>query len=126
MPQECSLPVKTDTVMVNKFISLNSVSRVLGVSLSQLTILNPAYTQAIINGSPDAPKVLVIPQYAKDKYSAMYDKLNTDLGYTDPHSFDFTSRSADQVIEKRIPLHRRVRKSEYMASLRSITNIMKG
>jgi membrane-bound lytic murein transglycosylase D len=122
LPQECSIPVKTDTVMVNKYISLNSVSRVLGVSLSQLIILNPSYTQAIVNGSPEAPKVLVIPQYAKEKYSAMYDKLNADLGFADPHSFDFTLRDNDQNIEKRIPVHHRKRKFEMMASLGSLSD----
>ncbi|HWD90574.1 MAG TPA: lytic transglycosylase domain-containing protein [Mucilaginibacter sp.] len=126
LPQESSLPVKTDTVLVNKFISLNSVSRVLGVNLPQLMVLNPAYTQGIINGSPDEPKVLVIPQYAKDKYSAMYDKLNTDLGYADPRAFDFTSRNADQVIEKRIPVHHRIRKFESMVSLKKATKSIKG
>ena len=126
LPQESGMVMKTDTVMVNKFISLSSVSRVLGVSLSQLTILNPSYTQGIVNGSADAPKILVIPQYAKEKYSAMYDKLNTDLGSADPHSFDFTSRNADQVIEKRIPVHRRVRRSENMAYLRRPADTNKG
>jgi membrane-bound lytic murein transglycosylase D len=126
LPQECSIPVKTDTVMVNKYISLNSVSRVLGVSLSQLIILNPSYTQAIINGSPESPKILVIPQYAKQKYSAMYDKLNTDLGSADPRAFDFSLRNDDQAVEKRIPVHHRKRKFETIVSASRRSPVNKG
>jgi len=125
LPQECNIVMKTDTVMVDKFISLSSVSRVLGVSLSQLTILNPSYTQAIINGSPASPKVLVIPQYAKEKYSAMYNQLNTDLGSADFQPFDISAKSYESV-EKRIPVHHKVRKFENLASARKNSRINKG
>ena len=80
-PQGCNISMKTDTVLVNKFISLNSVSKVLGIELAQLTILNPSYKMLIVNGSVNAPKRLVIPQAAKDKYTALYDALNADLSY---------------------------------------------
>jgi membrane-bound lytic murein transglycosylase D len=125
LPQECNMVMKTDTVTVDKFISLSSVSRVLGVSLSQLTILNPSYTQAIINGSPASPKVLVIPQYAKEKYTAMYNQLNTDLGSADFQSFDISARKYES-IEKRIPVHHKVRKFENLAWARKISRINKG
>jgi membrane-bound lytic murein transglycosylase D len=82
VPQSCNLSaMKTDTVLVNKFISLNSVARVLNISLAQLTQLNPSYKVMIINGSPEAPKTLVIPQSAKEKYSTLYNSINADLGY---------------------------------------------
>ena len=82
VPQTCNLTtIKTDTVLVNKFISLNSVARVLNISLAQLTQLNPSYKVMVINGSPSAPKTLVIPQSAKEKYSTLYNSINADLGY---------------------------------------------
>lgn len=81
VPQSCNLTMKTDTVLVNKYISLNSVARVLNISLSQLTVLNPSYKMMIVNGSPAAPKTLVIPQSAKEKYSTLYNSINADLGY---------------------------------------------
>ncbi|MBS1523518.1 MAG: lytic transglycosylase domain-containing protein [Bacteroidetes bacterium] len=82
VPQSCNLSaMKTDTVLVNKFVSLNSVARVLNISLAQLTQLNPSYKVMIINGSPSAPKTLVIPQSAKEKYSTLYNSINADLGY---------------------------------------------
>ena len=83
VPQSCNISMKTDTVLVNKYISLNSVSKVLKISLSQLTILNPSYKMMIVNGSPAAPKTLVLPRDAKERYGAMYDALNADLGYNE-------------------------------------------
>ncbi len=79
--QGCNLSMKTDTVLVNKYISLNSVSKVLGINLAQLTMLNPSYKTMIVNGSPAAPKRMVIPQASKEKYSALYDALNADMTY---------------------------------------------
>ncbi|WP_426669137.1 transglycosylase SLT domain-containing protein [Mucilaginibacter sp. McL0603] len=79
--QGCNMSMKTDTVLVNKYVSLNSVSKVLGINLSQLTILNPSYKMMIINGSPASPKRMVIPQASKEKYSALYDALNADMTY---------------------------------------------
>jgi membrane-bound lytic murein transglycosylase D len=79
--QSCSMSMKTDTVLVSKYISLNSVSKVLGINLAQLTMLNPSYKMMIVNGSPAAPKRMVIPQASKQKYSALYDALNADMTY---------------------------------------------
>jgi membrane-bound lytic murein transglycosylase D len=79
--QSCSMSMKTDTVLVSKYISLNSVSKVLGINLAQLTMLNPSYKMMIVNGSPAAPKRMVIPQASKEKYSALYDALNADMTY---------------------------------------------
>ena len=75
--------MKTDTVLVSKYVSMNSVSRVLGIDLSQLTILNPSYKMMMVNGSRLHRKGLVIPQAAKGKYSALYDALNADMTYND-------------------------------------------
>jgi membrane-bound lytic murein transglycosylase D len=72
-------------VLVSKYISLNSVSKVLGIDLSQLTILNPSYKMLIVNGSAAAPKRLVIPQAAKEKYGALYNTLNADMSYNAVH-----------------------------------------
>lgn len=84
VPQGCNIAMKTDTVLVNKYISLNSVSKVLSIDMPQLTILNPSYKRLIINGSIAAPKRLVIPQASKEKYGALYDALNADMTYNAP------------------------------------------
>jgi membrane-bound lytic murein transglycosylase D len=113
-PQECSFSTKTDTVSVDKFVSLNSVAHVLQIDLAQLSILNPAYVRMIINGSPEAPKRLVIPQSAKDRYSALYNSINCDLGATDIQ-FGLSSYDKLQHIEKRVPVHHKPRKFETLA-----------
>jgi membrane-bound lytic murein transglycosylase D len=76
IPQACSFALKTDTVLVNKYISLSTVSQVLDIELKELTILNPAYKRMIINGTNSAPRRLVIPLIDKEKYAALYNALN--------------------------------------------------
>ena len=110
VPQSCNLSVmKTDTVLVSKFISLNSVARVLNISLAQLTQLNPSYKVMIINGSPSAPKTLVIPQSAKEKYTTLYNSINADLGYI---QFDrnILQYSADKAAETELNSYYRSKK----------------
>lgn len=110
VPQSCNLSVmKTDTVLVSKFISLNSVARVLNISLAQLAQLNPSYKVMIINGSPSAPKTLVIPQSAKEKYTTLYNSINADLGYM---QFDrnILQYSADKAAETELNSYYRSKK----------------
>ncbi|MDF2431574.1 MAG: rane-bound lytic murein transglycosylase, partial [Mucilaginibacter sp.] len=71
--QPCDFAIKTDTVLVNKYISLSTVSQVLNIDVKRLAILNPAYKRQIVNGTAKAPRRLVIPQIEKNKYSALYD-----------------------------------------------------
>jgi len=82
-PQGCTLAMNTDTVSVSKLVSLQSVSRVLHIDLAQLTVLNPSYKMLLVNGSVAAPKRLILPQAAKEKYTALYDALNADMTYND-------------------------------------------
>src|SRR3984957_3520622 len=77
IPQSCDMVLKTDTVLVNKYVSLNSVAQALNIDPRELSILNPAYKRQIINGTAQAPRRLVVPQVGKDKYAALYDVLNT-------------------------------------------------
>src|SRR6185312_4023644 len=78
VPQPCDFLVKTDTVLVNKYVSLGSIAHALDMDLKELTILNPAYKRMVINGTSQAPRRLVIPQIEKTKYSALYEALNNN------------------------------------------------
>ncbi|MBS7566061.1 transglycosylase SLT domain-containing protein [Mucilaginibacter sp. Bleaf8] len=78
MPQACNMKLKTDTVLVNKFVSINNIARVLDIDANELALLNPAYTKRIVNGTPSAPRRMVIPQLEKAQYSTLYDALNSD------------------------------------------------
>lgn len=76
IPQSCTVTLNTDTVLVNKFVSLNNVARVLSLDANQLALLNPSYTKRIINGTTKAPRRIVIPQLGKEKYGLLYAALN--------------------------------------------------
>jgi membrane-bound lytic murein transglycosylase D len=81
VPQTCNFLVKTDTVSVDKFVSINSVAHCLNIDAAKLAILNPAYSQQIIHATKDAPRILIIPEDAKEKYTTLYASLNSDLTY---------------------------------------------
>ena len=114
-PQNCALTMNTDTVQVDKMISLNSVARVLSLDINLLSILNPSYPRMLVNGSTAAPKIMVIPAEAKAKFVASYILLNSELANIDYRSI----YNGQQVlpVEKRIPLHHRKRKFEYLAAI---------
>ena len=77
VPQACSISLKTDTVMVNKYVSLSIVARALNVDIRGLAALNPAYKLQIVNGTNAAPRRLIIPQVDRNRFSALYDVLNS-------------------------------------------------
>lgn len=76
--QPWSIYSRTDTVLVNRFVSLSNVSKAIGVDIQQLTTLNPAYKRQIVNGTPTAPRRLVIPATAHENFAALYSALNDD------------------------------------------------
>ena len=50
-PMTTTLPVKTDTVMVNRDVHLQQVAGVLGMEIDQLRAINPQYRHDIVNGT---------------------------------------------------------------------------
>lgn len=50
-PVETSLPLATDTVMVNKILQFNQVSDMLSLDIEQLRVLNPQYKRDIVPGN---------------------------------------------------------------------------
>lgn len=77
VPEECDFSTITDTVLVNKFVSLNNLSKALEIDPSEMAILNPSYKKRIVNGTAEKPKRIVIPKtvYADfaNVYAALYD-----------------------------------------------------
>ena len=49
-PMVTELPIKTDTVVVNKDVHLEQISQVLNINLEHLRNLNPQYRRDIVNG----------------------------------------------------------------------------
>jgi membrane-bound lytic murein transglycosylase D len=118
-PQACNFSIKTDTVLVNKFVSLQGISKVLDVDVKELALLNPAYKRQIINGSEKMPRRLIIPQTAKENYSALYEALNGP-GFSVPEpKVQFASYSDDDKPEKEKPAatRHRIRRGETLGDI---------
>ncbi|MVN92381.1 lytic transglycosylase domain-containing protein [Mucilaginibacter aquatilis] len=79
VPQACNITMNTDTVMVNKFISLSNIAKALSIDVNQLSLLNPSYTKRVINGTTKAPRRIVIPQIGKEQYPQLYAALNGEV-----------------------------------------------
>lgn len=71
---ETSLPLATDTVMVNNTIHLQQVSDVLGADIGQLKALNPQYKRDIIPGS-STPSVLKLTAAHAYAFVTMEDSI---------------------------------------------------
>ncbi|WP_448700741.1 LysM peptidoglycan-binding domain-containing protein [Mucilaginibacter sp. AW1-3] len=123
MPRTCDMPVKTDTVLVNKFVSLANISKVLNMDTRQITALNPQYKMQIVNGTDAAPKRLVIPQINKASFALLYDALNDPNITSD--QFQPVRASINETPAKRklqestpeIPTSHRVKRGETLASI---------
>lgn len=76
IPQSCEFAMKMDTIMVDKHISLSSICTTLNMDIKLLYGLNPIYRTYIVNGTPAAPRKVIIPQVPNNKYAALYDALN--------------------------------------------------
>jgi membrane-bound lytic murein transglycosylase D len=95
--QPCSFSLNIDTVVVDRQISLNNISNILGVDAKLLSLLNPAYRMQVINASAHSTRRLIIPQTDTRKYAALYDALNNSSG-----TANSTSTSSQKTY---VPLH---------------------
>jgi len=75
VPQTSDLAIATDTVVVNKFVSLSRVSQALGMTLKDLCVLNPSYRQQLVNGTPAVPRKIIIPQVNEERRSILNDAI---------------------------------------------------
>lgn len=62
-PMETTLPVKTDTVMVNRDVHFEQIAAVLGIDTDQLKELNPQYRRSIVNGSTKTAAIRLPASY---------------------------------------------------------------
>ena len=115
IPQPYAHSLKTDTVFVNKFIALSTVSKALNLDVRELALLNPCYKRQIVNGTEKAPRRLIIPQAEKIQYSALYDALNnTNVVATVPTlaNVAYHVKKADV-----IPAYHKVKKGETLSGI---------
>ncbi len=117
---------RTDTVLVNRHVSLSNVSRALNVDLHQLTMLNPAYKKQIVNGTITAPRRLVIPVTGHENYSTLYSVLNDDQPvFTTPLApvAATTYAAVKETAVRRMPDSHIVKKGETLAYIADVYGV---
>ncbi|RZK49581.1 MAG: LysM peptidoglycan-binding domain-containing protein [Pedobacter sp.] len=77
--QTSHLPVETDVIAVNTFVSLTEISEALGEDESLIIALNPSYKKKIVNGTPENPRYLILPKVDVHDYAQLYALLEKDL-----------------------------------------------
>ena len=107
-----NFPIYTDTVAVNKYVTLASVSKAARLDLKQLTVLNPAYKKQIVNGTPENPRRLIIPQIDRNSYASLYNALN--LIKEDPALMSYSASNEEDVSN---PVSHKVKPGETLASI---------
>jgi membrane-bound lytic murein transglycosylase D len=78
--RQSSILGTTETVMIDKFITLGNVAKAMGMEVKELAAFNPSYKKQIINGTPENPRMLVIPRTFDVDYAVLYSAL------TDPNA----------------------------------------
>jgi len=120
-PQACPFALKTDTVIVNKMVSLKDMARVLDVDAKQLCLLNPAYTRGIINATPANPRRMVLPLVTSDKYTSLFNALNNDIAVTRTPVIYASARNESH--ESRLPKYHVVRRGETLAHIADVYGV---
>lgn len=76
MAQKTPFSLKTDTVQVNRFVSLTALSEALELDTDALFVLNPSYKKKIVNGTEESPKRIIMPAAQLENFARIYDVLN--------------------------------------------------
>ncbi len=99
-PMLTDLPVKTDTVMVNRDIHFQQIAQVLDMDIDQIRELNPQYRRDIVNGS-SGPSDLRLPC---NYINAFIDKEDSIYNYKED---ELLSKRAEVVVNNDQPTYRR-------------------
>lgn len=76
MAQKSPFSLQTDTVQVNRFVSLTALSEALELETDALFVLNPSYKKKIVNGTDESPKRIIMPAAQLENFARIYDVLN--------------------------------------------------
>ncbi|WP_316790980.1 lytic transglycosylase domain-containing protein [Pedobacter frigoris] len=69
----------TDTIQVNKFVSIPDLARALSMEEEELYALNPSYKKKIVNGTDLSPKRIIVPKVSLANFAQIYELLNSDV-----------------------------------------------
>jgi len=115
-PMACNISLKTDTVLVNKYLPLSMVAQSLNLDLHELAILNPSYKRQAINGTAAKPRRMIIPQIDKAQYAALYDVLNNSTT-TSPVAQPVYAAYHPEPKADRLPSYHKVKRGESLGDI---------
>lgn len=75
----------TDTIQVNRFVSLPSLAEAMNIDVDELWSLNPSYKKKIVNGTMHAPKRVILPKVDLASFTRVYQLLNEEELEVDKH-----------------------------------------
>ena len=76
--QKSAFLKNTDTIQVNRVISLATLAGAMNLEEEELFGLNPSYKKKIVNGSAAVPKRIILPKVSLSDFAALYDVLNKE------------------------------------------------
>jgi membrane-bound lytic murein transglycosylase D len=68
----------TDTIQVNRFISIPTLANALNMDEEELCTLNPSYKKKIVNGTESMPKRVIVPKVSLANFARIYEVLNPE------------------------------------------------
>ena len=90
----------TDTIHVNRFVSLPQLATALSIEEDALCILNPSYKKKIVNGTELEPKRIVIPKVNMAQFAQIYEVLNN--AELDVNQNVYLASNDDRRVKKKI------------------------
>ena len=96
----------TDTIHVNKFISIPVLAKTLNIDEDELCSLNPSYKKKIVNGTDALPKRVVVPKVGLSDFAKLYELLNREEGTGDMNVVLASNAAEPQVKQKKITVQR--------------------
>ncbi len=104
---DANIYLNTDSIYVNKVISLVSLASKINLSTEDLIYLNPVYRKKYVYGSLENPMKLVIPVINNTQFEQLYLAINN----TEEEELKF-SKAATQAVENRKGVLHKVEKGE--------------
>lgn len=83
--QKSPLLKNTDTIQVNRFVSLPALALALNIEADELWGLNPSYKKKIVNGTEASPKRVILPKVDLASFARVYELLNETEADVDKH-----------------------------------------
>ena len=111
-PMTTTLPVKTDTVMVDRDVHFEQISKVLNIPLDLIANLNPQYRRNIVNGS-NKPSAIRLPE---SKTIAFIDNQDSIYAYVPEN---VTTKRAEVSVNTSNLAYKDSRSSRHSSSKRS-------